>query len=89
MIWKQALLSIQLFHTILDTSQKYQPQGAVDQLMNYHPRPEGDSSSGGPQHQGADSFDCCPERYNIDVLLPNSYFKGTVFFFIAMINKYW
>ena len=44
--------------------------------MNYHQRPraEGEtcSSSGGPQHRGADSFDCRPEKY---VLLPNSYLK--------------
>ena len=40
----------------------------------------GDSSSGGPQHRGADSFDYRPERYGKDVLLANSYFKGTVFF---------
>ena len=40
--------------------------------MNYRPRPkpkaECDSSSGGIQHRGADSFDCRPERYYIDVL---------------------
>ena len=24
-----------------------------------------------PQHQGCDSFDCCTERYEIAVLLPN------------------
>ena len=51
-------------------------------MMNYCPRlkASGNSSLGGPQHLGADSFDCRPERYNIDVLLPNSHFKGNVFF---------
>ena len=50
--------------------------------MNYRPRlkAEGDSSSSGPQHRGSDRFACRPARYDIDVLLPNSYFKGTVFF---------
>ena len=54
----------------------------MDHLMNYRPRPkaEDDSSSDDPQHRGADSFDCRPERYDIDILLLNSYFKGTVFF---------
>ena len=28
--------------------------------------------SGHPQHRGCDSFDCCTERYEIVVLLPNS-----------------
>ena len=31
------------------------------------PSASGDSSSGGPQHLGADSFDCRPERYEIVV----------------------
>ena len=35
------------------------------------------SASGHPQHPGFDCFDCCTERYEIDVLLPNSEFtKG-------------
>ena len=35
--------------------------------MNFRPRSSasGDSSFGGPQHLGADSFDCRPERYEI------------------------
>ena len=33
---------------------------------------EGNSASGHPQHRGCDSFDCCTERYEIVVLLPNS-----------------
>ena len=33
---------------------------------------EGNSASGHPQHLGCDSFDCCTERYEIVVLLPNS-----------------
>ena len=32
----------------------------------------GNSASGHPQHRGGDSFDCCTERYEIVVLLPNS-----------------
>ena len=28
--------------------------------------------SGHPQHRRCDSFDCCTERYEIVVLLPNS-----------------
>ena len=45
--------------------------------MKYRQRTkfEGDNSSSCPQHQGADSCDCRPERFYIDVLLPNSYFK--------------
>ena len=37
--------------------------------MNYRLRQKalGDSSSGGPQHLRADSFDCCPESYEIVV----------------------
>ena len=54
-----------LYHTFLGDSQNYQPLGAVDHVMNYHPWPSSDSSSGGPQHLGADSFDCCPERYKM------------------------
>ena len=42
--------------------------------MHCCPRPkaEGNSASGHPQHLGGDSFDCCTERYEIIVLLPNS-----------------
>ena len=36
------------------------------------PKAEGNSASGHPQHRGGDSFDCCTERYEIVVLLPNS-----------------
>ena len=36
------------------------------------PKTEGNSASGQPQHRGCDSFDCCTERYEIVVLLPNS-----------------
>ena len=32
----------------------------------------GNSASGHPQHLVGDSFDCCTERYEIVVLLPNS-----------------
>ena len=65
--------SIQLFRTFLGNNQNYQPRGAVDyHLMNYNHT----SSSGGPLLQGADSFGCRPEKYDIDVLLPNSYLKG-------------
>ena len=36
------------------------------------PKAEGNSASGHPQHRGGgDSFDCCTERYEIVVLLPN------------------
>ena len=66
--------SIQLFHTFLCNSQNYHPRGAVDDPMQCCPRPkaEGNSASGHPQHRGGDSFDCCTERYEIVVLLPNS-----------------
>ena len=52
-----------LYHTFLGDSQNYHPLGAVDHVTNYHPRPSasGDSSSGGPQHLLADSFDYRPE----------------------------
>ena len=82
--------SIQVFHTFLGDSQNYKPRGVVDHLMNYRPRPkaEGDSSSGGPQHRGADTFDCRLKRYEIDVLLTNSYLKE-LFLLTAKINKYW
>ena len=42
--------------------------------MHCCPRPEaeGNSASGHSQHRGGDSFDCCTERYEIVVLLPNS-----------------
>ena len=33
---------------------------------------EGNSASGHPQHRGCGSIDCCTERYEIVVLLPNS-----------------
>ena len=36
------------------------------------PKAEGNSASGHPQHGGCESFDCCSERYEIVVLLPNS-----------------
>ena len=69
-----SLNSIQLFHTFLSNSQNYHPRGAVDDPMHCCPRPkaEGNSASGHPQHRGGDSFDCCTERYEIVVLLPNS-----------------
>ena len=65
---------IQLFHTFLCNSQNYHPRGAVDDPMHCCPRPkaEGNSASGHPQHRGGDSFDCCTERNEIVVLLPNS-----------------
>ena len=58
-----------LYHTLLDDSQNYQSLGAVDHPMNYHLRllTSRDSSSGGPQHLVACSFDCFPERYEIVV----------------------
>ena len=42
--------------------------------MHCCPRPKAEcnSASGHPQHRGNDSFDCCTERYEIVVLLPNS-----------------
>ena len=49
--------------------------------------PPDDNPTGGPQHLRADSFDCCPERYEIVVLLPNSYFSRNCF--LLIINKYW
>ena len=66
--------NIQLFHTFLCNSQNYHPRGAVDDPMHCCPRPkaEGNSASGHSQHRGGDSFDCCTERYEIVVLLPNS-----------------
>ena len=50
------------------------PRCAVDDLMHCCPRPkaEGNSASGHSQHRGGDTFDCCTERYEIVVLLPNS-----------------
>ena len=36
------------------------------------PEAEGNSASDHSQHRGGDSFDCCTERYEIVVLLPNS-----------------
>ena len=65
----------QLYNTFLCDSQNYQPQGAVEHLMNYRPRPSasGDSSLSGPQHFGIDNFDCRPERYEI---LVYCYFAG-------------
>ena len=33
---------------------------------------QGNSGLGHPLHRGCDSFDCCKERYEIVVLLPNS-----------------
>ena len=33
---------------------------------------EGNSASGHPQHRESDSLDCCTERYELVVLLPNS-----------------
>ena len=36
------------------------------------PDAKGNSASCHPQHRGCDSFDCCTERYEIVVLLPNS-----------------
>ena len=33
---------------------------------------EGNSASGHAHHLGCDSFDCCTERYEIVILLPNS-----------------
>ena len=33
---------------------------------------EGNSASGHSQHRGGESFDCCTERYEIVVLLPNA-----------------
>ena len=71
--------NIQLFHTFLCNSQNYHPRGAVDDPMHCCPRPkaEGNSASGHPQHRGGDSFDCCTERYEIVVLLPNS--EGTCY----------
>ena len=36
------------------------------------PEADGDSASGHSQHRGGESFDCCTERYEIVVLLPNS-----------------
>ena len=71
---EKMLYSIQLFHTFLCNSQNYQPRGAVADPMHCCPRPkvEGNSASGHPQHRGGDSFDCCTERYEIVVLLPNS-----------------
>ena len=49
----------------------------MNNLMNYRPRPkaEGYSSSGCAQHLGPDSFECRPERYDIDVLLPTTISK--------------
>ena len=66
--------SIQLFHTFLCNSQNYHPRGAVVDPMHCCPRPkaEGNSASSHPQQRGGDSFDCCTERYEIVVLLPNS-----------------
>ena len=34
----------------------------------------GNSASGRPQHLRSDGFDCCPQRHEIVVFLPNSYF---------------
>ena len=61
--------SIQLFHTFLCNRQNYHPLGAVDDPM---PKAEGNSTLGHPKDRGDSSFDCCTERYEILVLLPNS-----------------
>ena len=73
---------IQQFHTFLGDSQINQLFGAVDNQMNFRKRlkVEGDSSSGGPQRPGADSFDCRPERYEIVVFIEQSIFQETVLF---------
>ena len=48
-------------------------------LLWLWPKAEGNSASGHPQHRGGDSFDCCTERYEIVVLLPNSEDTHTVY----------
>ena len=45
---------------------------ASSHLLWLWPKAEGNSASGHPQHRGGDSIDCCTERYEIVVLLPNS-----------------
>ena len=45
---------------------------ASSHLLWLWPKAEGNSASDHPQHRGGDSFDCCTERYEIVVLLPNS-----------------
>ena len=51
----------------------YHPLVAVDDPLNYCPRPSvlDNSSSGQPQHPRGDSFDCCTERYEIVVYCTN------------------
>ena len=41
-------------------------------LCCQRPEADCDSASGHSQHRGGESFDCCTERYEIVVLLPNS-----------------
>ena len=73
-LFAKVVSSIQLFHTFLCNSQNYHPK--VLWMTRWHccsrPKAEGNSASGHPQHRGCDSFDCCTERYEIVVLLPNS-----------------
>ena len=51
---------------------KLSSRGAVDDPMALLHEAEGNIASGHPQHRGCDSFNCCTERYEIFVLLPNS-----------------
>ena len=63
---------ILLFHTFLCNSQNYHTQGTVDDPMRLLHEAEGNNTSGHPQRRGCHSFDCCTEKYEIVVLLPNS-----------------
>ena len=74
--------SIQLFHTFLCTCQNYHTQSAVDDPMHQviHSteviqRIEWSGSVHWVIHNTegqCDSFDCCTEKYELGVLLPNS-----------------
>ena len=44
----------------------------VKTITQGRPKAKGNSASGHPQHRGCDSLDCCTEKYEIVVSLPNS-----------------
>ena len=59
----------QLFHAFVDNNQNHRFLCAVDDLCTVALglTASGNSASGCPQHLGADNFDCCPRRHELDV----------------------